>query len=81
MFRTLIFFELIASLGAREPIECTAVTDNVVLPTYHVMNNITRVNGVLRREPLNDANASAYVGFSVNPFALNVISKCKCIKG
>ena len=70
MLGTLIIFESIASLGAREPIECTAVTDNVVLPTYHVMNNITRVNGVLRREPLNDANASACVGFSVKSICI-----------
>ena len=55
----LIFMQSIALLDAGESIECTAVTDNVVFPTFHVMNNITRVNGVLKREPLNDANASS----------------------
>ena len=50
-----------ALVGAAEPIECTAVTDNVVFPTFHVMNNITRVNGVLQRERLNDANASTFL--------------------
>ena len=56
----LIVMQSVASVDAAEPIECTAVTDDVVFPTFHVMNNITRVNGVLRREPLNDANASPF---------------------
>ena len=55
----LISMQSVASLDAGEPIECTAATDNVVFPTFHVMNNITRVDGVLKREKLNDANASS----------------------